>query len=91
MKAADQPDEPLGIVRYDLGGWNSGPCLDPPPPPVTPRIGPPGSTRLRELAHAIATALALSPVRHRAGRAFVPPHHRGPGHADTPGLPEDHG
>jgi hypothetical protein len=59
VKAAHQPDEPLGNVRYDVGGWISGPSLDPPLPPVAPRIVPPGSTPLRELAHAIAMALAL--------------------------------
>jgi hypothetical protein len=59
VQPAHQPDEPSGNVRYDLGGWISGPSLDPPLPPVPPRIVPPGGTPLRELAHAIAMALTL--------------------------------
>lgn len=41
-------------VRIDAGGWLSGPCLD-----LPSREVPPGSTVLRELAHAVASALAL--------------------------------
>lgn len=59
VQAAHQPDEPLGNVRYDLGGWISGPSLDPPLPQISRRIVPPGSTPLREVAIAIAMALAL--------------------------------
>jgi hypothetical protein len=47
-------------VRYDLGGWISGPCLDEPLPPAWSLDVPTGSTPLRELAHAVASALALS-------------------------------
>lgn len=46
---------PDASVRYDLGGWISGPCLDPPLPPVIP----PGSTAQRELPRSILDALSL--------------------------------
>ncbi len=49
----------MGNVRHDLGGWISGPSLDPPLPSAHRRIVPPGSTPLRELVHAIAVALTL--------------------------------
>jgi hypothetical protein len=60
VQASREPDDPSGNVRYDLGGWISGPSLDPPLPRVAPRIVPPGSTPLREFAHAIAIAMALA-------------------------------
>ena len=28
MQASREPDDPSGNVRYDVGGWISGPCLD---------------------------------------------------------------
>ena len=50
-------DDPNPNVRYDVGGWLSGPCLDPPLPPMIP----PGSTAQRELLRAIGDALTLPP------------------------------
>ena len=44
-------------VRHDIGGWISGPCLDPPLPPMIP----PGSTAQCELLRAIGDALSLPP------------------------------
>ena len=44
-----------GNVRFDIGGWISGPCLD----PAQVRAVPPGSAPLRELAHAVVDALTL--------------------------------
>lgn len=46
---------PDSNVRYDVGGWISGPCLDRAPAPVVP----PGSTAVREFCHAIEQALTL--------------------------------
>jgi hypothetical protein len=50
-------DKPGPNVRRDVGGWISGPCADPPLPPVRPI--PPGSSALRELLAAIVQALTL--------------------------------
>jgi len=49
----DLPSNP--DIRHDLGGWISGPSMSEPPPPHVP----PGSTPLREMAHAVAIALTL--------------------------------
>jgi len=43
-------------VRYDAGGWISGPMMDPPLPPM---MVPPGSTAQRELLRAIGDVLTL--------------------------------
>ena len=91
MKAAQQPDEPLGNVRYDIGGWISGPSWTRPCRTVAPRIVPRGSTPLRELADAIAMALGLPrPATERDEHSYLRIT-RGPGQAGAPGLPEDHG
>ncbi len=50
-------DKPDPNVRRDVGGWISGPCIDPPLPPGRPV--PPGSSALRELLAAIVQALTL--------------------------------
>jgi hypothetical protein len=50
-------DDPNPNVRYDIGGWISGPMMDPPLPPMIP----PGSTAQRELLRAIGDALSLPP------------------------------
>jgi hypothetical protein len=49
--------KPDSNVRRDVGGWISGPCIDPPLPLVRPV--PPGSSALRELLAAIVSALTL--------------------------------
>jgi hypothetical protein len=54
---AAMSDKPDPNVRRDVGGWISGPCIDPPLPPVRPN--PPGSSALRELLAAIVQALTL--------------------------------
>ena len=50
-------NKPDPNVRRDVGGWISGPCIDPPLPPGRPV--PPGSSALRELLAAIVQALTL--------------------------------
>jgi hypothetical protein len=84
VKAADQADEQLGDVRYDIAGWISGPSLDPLPPPYSSKRRA-WQHATAGLAQAITMALALALVRHRAGRAFVSAQYQGPGQADTPG------
>lgn len=54
MHESHHPEDPAGNVRYDVGGWISGPMLDPPR-----RMVPPGSSPMRELSAAIDSALTL--------------------------------
>jgi hypothetical protein len=46
-------------VRRDIGGWISGPMMDPPLPNAPAFMVPPNSTALRELLSAIEKALTL--------------------------------
>jgi hypothetical protein len=55
VRKSNQPDP---NVRHDLGGWLSGPSLDPPLPPPRRDI-PPNSTAHRELLTTIVRALEL--------------------------------
>ena len=59
MSTSHQPSDPDNNVRLDVGGWISGPSLDPPLPPPPSRDVPPGSSALRELAAAVENTLAL--------------------------------
>jgi hypothetical protein len=55
MSETDKPN-----VRYDIGGWISGPMMDPPLPDPSPVCQiPPGSSALRELLAAIVRTLTL--------------------------------
>ena len=62
MTSSSQPDP---NVRYDRGGWISGPSLDEPLPPV--RMVPPNSTAVRELLLAVSDALTLTVPESLAG------------------------
>jgi len=53
--------QPEPVIRADIGGWISGPCLDPEQLPA-----PPGSTPCRVLILAIAETLTIPPpATHR--------------------------
>jgi hypothetical protein len=71
-------------VRYDLGGWISGPMMPVPGVPTVEeaetmddapvRMLPPNSSPLREFCSAIVAALALPTPGHDQGRGDVPAH-----------------
>ena len=62
MTASSQPDP---NVRYDRGGWISGPSIDEALLPV--RMVSPNSTAVRELLLAVADALTLTAPESLAG------------------------
>jgi hypothetical protein len=61
------PGQPDPNVRHDVGGWLSGPCLDPEQLPA-----PPGSTPCRVLLRAISETLTLPPpATHRGEVVYL--------------------